>query len=1019
MKKLILILALLLPFIVKGQDYRVIDWKTDVLNVQAINTDTFKFETEIKDYNDPGAITREIGNYFIDFVARCFKIIDSDANTITVVDLEHINLAPQSNKIGRVYQSIVDADSIFKSIGGVDISVLDDLSRWKDVARNNELFGRKIKDLADSTAAIRALANTKATISGTDNFIMKKTGANTLGNSSITDNGSLVSSTLPIRSLGGFSSIGANQVILYGQNTSGSLDEKYWFPISFNGNTMTSYIANDAANVATVISQTKRVGNTIESICYPNGIFGFGNSAPLYYMDALFNKPTDDGFKLKNTDSIGSTNVMVYNNNNKLAEIGIYGTKHRSVGVFDAGCSYFYTNTNAFSIGSSGSIKFATGGITQTMKLDSIGRLGVGADPLTKIHSQSTTTQLRLGYDATKYTDLSVGSTGNLTIAPTGGHTTFSDIAGDSLVVSNLKIPTGAGLNKVWTSDANGNGYWGAVLGVPKVGDYYGGGQVYYVSPSGTYGYCVYPSVIATNTYWSPTNNNAVIASNQAVGAGIANTTAIVAVFGAGNYAAYKVDTLNIGGYSDWALPSIGDADLIHDSLYSAFPTSNPMFYLCSNDASTTGYMYQWATGQSYGVNKGTSVIQPELYGVIAVRRFVISTQSFNLSVSESDGSPAYSAINAIQFANCVLSQPTSNTVLVTPNAGTTGITNLGIQVPTGLTVNPTSLTANGTFTFGLQSGYSIPTTAKQSQWDAGYTYRLTSASGTSPLTLSLSNNALTGSLNSTLTNIGNVNPSTGYLYWNGSSYSYQAATTTYTLPTASNSTLGGIQVSSTDGGLAMSGNYLLQKDNALTTRTPEVSDYIAFYDNSATAQGKMTLSTLGSLIGTSGGMVYPGAGIPVSTGSTWSTSKTAPSGAIVGTTDSQALTNKSVNGVTLSTGEGNNKILFGDGTYKIINGVQTLTSASSITMNFATAPKASLSLATNGTISITNVPNGGEGSIEVTSSGAYTLAIAGSTGYTTTQKMGTVAAIASSAHTTVFYWRSGTVLYYGFLLNN
>jgi hypothetical protein len=55
------------------------------------------------------------------------------------------------------------------------------------------------------------------------------------------------------------------------------------------------------------------------------------------------------------------------------------------------------------------------------------------------------------------------------------------------------------------------------------------------------------------------------------------------------------------------------------------------------------------------------------------------------------------------------------------PTAGSGTVTSVALSVPTGLSVSGSPVTTSGTLAVTLTSGYSIPTTAKQTEWDTAY----------------------------------------------------------------------------------------------------------------------------------------------------------------------------------------------------------------------------------------------------------------------------------------------------------
>ena len=54
-------------------------------------------------------------------------------------------------------------------------------------------------------------------------------------------------------------------------------------------------------------------------------------------------------------------------------------------------------------------------------------------------------------------------------------------------------------------------------------------------------------------------------------------------------------------------------------------------------------------------------------------------------------------------------------------SAGAGSVTSVGMTVPTGFSVSPATITSTGTFAITFASGYSLPTTAKQLNWDKAY----------------------------------------------------------------------------------------------------------------------------------------------------------------------------------------------------------------------------------------------------------------------------------------------------------
>jgi len=101
-----------------------------------------------------------------------------------------------------------------------------------------------------------------------------------------------------------------------------------------------------------------------------------------------------------------------------------------------------------------------------------------------------------------------------------------------------------------------------------SIGKPYAGGIIFYIDETGEHGLIAAPSDQGTTgIQWYNGSNVETGATGTSIGTGQANTSAIVAVQGAGSYAAKVCDDLVLGGYSDWFLPSRDELNLMYTNL--------------------------------------------------------------------------------------------------------------------------------------------------------------------------------------------------------------------------------------------------------------------------------------------------------------------------------------------------------------------------------------------------------------------------------------------------------------------
>lgn len=220
-----------------------------------------------------------------------------------------------------------------------------------------------------------------------------------------------------------------------------------------------------------------------------------------------------------------------------------------------------------------------------------------------------------------------ITGTGNVGIA-TNNPTNILEVNGSGGTGTGLKLPTGAGANKLLSSDASGNASWATNLAVHSIGESYDGGIVFFVYDNGRHGLIAATSDQSTSIKWNAGAYTDTMALANGVGAGLKNTAIIIANQGYGNGISYAARVcneyyVNISGvyYGDWYLPSQSELSLLYNqrSVVGSFSTGN---YWSSWESTDPNHPISSAWALNFSDNTWNWQSKSNSYYVRAIKAF-------------------------------------------------------------------------------------------------------------------------------------------------------------------------------------------------------------------------------------------------------------------------------------------------------------------------------------------------------------------------------------------------------------